>query len=31
MNFQITMGNKAKFTLVGKRTIVFQTETREWF
>ena len=25
MNFQITMGNKAKCTLVGKGTIIFQT------
>ena len=31
MNFQITMGNKAKCTLVGKGTIVFQTESGEWF
>ena len=29
MNFQITMGNKAKCTPVGKGTIVFQTESRE--
>ncbi len=27
MNFQITMGNKAKCTPVGKGTIVFQTES----
>jgi len=31
MNFQITMGSKAKCTPVGKGTIVFQTETRERF
>ena len=31
MNFQITMGNKAKCTPVGKGTIVFQTESRERF
>ena len=31
MNFQITMGNKAKCTLVGKGTIVFQTESGERF
>eukprot|EP00253_Pinus_taeda_P030001 PITA_30001 len=31
MNFQITMGNKAKCTPVGKGAIVFQTETGEWF
>lgn len=29
MNFQITMGNKAKCTPVGTSTIVFQTKTRE--
>jgi len=29
MNFQITMGNKAKCTLVGRGTIVFQTEPGE--
>lgn len=28
MNFNITMGNKAKCTPVGRGTIVFQTETR---
>ena len=27
MNFQITLGNKAKCTLVGRGTIVFQTES----
>ena len=26
MNFQITMGNKAKCTLFGRETIIFQTE-----
>ena len=31
MNFQITMGNKAKCTPVGRGTIVFQTETGERF
>lgn len=31
MNFQITMGNKAKCTPVGKGTIVFQTELGERF
>ena len=31
MNFQITMGNKAKCTLVGKGTIVFQTESGNGF
>ena len=31
MNFQITMGNKAKCTPVGKGTIVFQTESGERF
>ena len=31
MNFQITMGNKAKCTPVGKGTIVFQTEMGERF
>ena len=31
MNFQITMGNKAKCTPIGKGTIVFQTKTREQF
>lgn len=31
MNFQITMGNKAKCTLVGKGTIVFQIGMGEWF
>ena len=29
MNFQITMGNKAKCTLVGRGTIVFQTKAGE--
>ena len=29
MNFQITMGNKAKCTPVGRGTIVFQTEAGE--
>ena len=27
MNFQITMGNKANCTLVGRGTIIFQTKT----
>jgi len=31
MNFPITMGNKAKCTLVGKGTIVFQTKLGERF
>jgi len=31
MNFQITMGNKAKCSPVGKGTIVFQTESGERF
>ena len=31
MNFQITMGNKARCTPVGKGTIVFQTKTGERF
>ena len=31
MNFQIIVGNKAKFTPVGKGTIVFQIETGERF
>ena len=31
MNFQITMGNKVKCIPAGKGTIVFQTETGEWF
>ena len=31
MNFQITMGNKAKCTPIGKGTIVFQIESGEWF
>ena len=31
MNFQITMGNKAKCTPVGIATIVFQTEIGEGF
>ena len=31
MNFQLTMGNKAKCTLVGKGTVFFQTESGEWF
>jgi len=29
MNFQITMGNKAKCTPIGRGTIAFQTEARE--
>lgn len=31
INFQITMGNKAECTLVGKGTIVFQLESGENF
>ena len=31
MNFQITIGNKAKCTPVGRGTIIFQTETGEQF
>ena len=31
MNFQITMGNKEKFTPVGKGTIILQTESGERF
>ena len=31
MNFQITMGNKAKCTPLGRGTIVFKTETGERF
>ena len=31
MNFQITMGNKAKCTPVGRGTIVFQTKMGERF
>lgn len=31
MNFQITVGNKAKCTPVGKGTIVFQIESGERF
>ena len=31
MNFQITTGNKAKCTPVGKGTIAFQTKSRERF